>query len=159
MVRRVFERAIAPSIWPFFWPKKWPTNFLSLLVFALALTGCLTVGRAGDPSATGSATGADEDFRESVRQTMSRHLADFEPCYEKAIEGYPGAAGKLVVRLTVSAAGNVEQAEIESSHKSLKAGEDCILERARTLKFLKRESQESIDILYPLVFSENGRSR
>lgn len=120
-------------------------------IAALALASCAT-GPARESEPTD-----EHAVSEGIRREIGSRLGQFEPCYGLAIDAYPGAAGKMVVRFLLRADGTVTEAEVKSAHPSLEAGEDCVLAHVRELRFPARPGGEEIEVIYPFFFTENGR--
>jgi hypothetical protein len=111
-------------------------------------------------SSTKSENGASpETPRESIEQiraVIGANLRRFAPCYERAIDERPGAAGRMVVQWSLSRDGIPTDVAIKESHESLKGAEECVLAEVRKFRFDSRDSDEILEIIYPFFFSENG---
>jgi len=93
---------------------------------------------------------------EQIRAVIGGNLGKITPCYEKAIDERPGAAGKMVVQWNLSRDGIPTSVAVKASHESLKGAEECVLNEVRKFRFAIRDSDETLDIIYPFFFSENG---
>src|SRR4051812_48619480 len=117
-----------------------------VLIFALSLNACASVERSTPSPAV---------EREGIKSVIARHLPEFEPCYLKAIDEYPGARGKIVARWLVSDTGAPLSVSIKSADPSLKAAEDCVLSVIGKQTFPSSKPGEELEVIYPFYFSEN----
>ncbi len=100
--------------------------------------------------------GAQRENMEQIRLVIGANLSKITPCYEKAIDERPGAAGRMVVQWNLGRDGAPADVAIRESHESLRAAENCVLSEVRQLRFPPRDSDETLEIIYPFFFSENG---
>ena len=70
-----------------------------------------------------------------IERVIARHRSEVKLCYESALAKSPKLAGKLTLRLVISATGSVQQAAIASSTIGSKDVESCVTTAARTWVF------------------------
>lgn len=120
-------------------------KFVVLAVASLALVSC-----ASKPPNVYQL----EADREGIRKTIQPKLRDLTPCYEMAIDAYPGAEGKVLAQWDLGDDGSVRDLDFVEFDKSLEGGRICMLDTIKRWKFPKPSSQETITVKYPFVFSE-----
>lgn len=95
-----------------------------------------------------------EADREGIRKTIQPRLRELQPCYEMAIDAYPGAEGKVLAQFDIAGDGAVKDLEFVEFHKSLEGGRICMMDTIKKWKFPKPAAQEEITVKYPFIFSE-----
>lgn len=91
----------------------------------------LAVG-SGQPAAAARAAGLDP----AKTQTAVRsHLGEVQRCYERGKMDYPELKGRVTLRISVSAAGAVTSAAVESSSLGSTFVENCIVSAVQDWKF------------------------
>jgi len=76
---------------------------------------------AGRPLVNGSMP------RELIERVVARHLDHVQRCYEKGLARKPGMAGRVTIKLVISAAGTVPTATVQDSTVSDERVERCIV--------------------------------
>lgn len=71
----------------------------------------------------------------TVKKVSTDNRASIRACYEDQLAVYPGLEGRVEVKLVVSGAGNVIDADVMSSSLYNDAAESCILAEVRTWSF------------------------
>jgi Ca-activated chloride channel family protein len=99
--------------------------------------------RQGKATVTGS---LDRDI---IRRIVRAHINEVRDCYEQALAKDPNVAGRMVLKITVNAAGKVGTAEITEDQLGHEAGK-CIIEAAEKWTFPK--GVDSFSFTYPLTF-------
>lgn len=95
-----------------------------------------------------------EADREGIKKTIQPRLKELRPCYEMAIDAYPGAEGKVLAQFDIGDDGSVKKLEFVEFHKSLEGGRICMMDTINKWKFPKPNSEEVVTVKYPFVFSE-----
>jgi hypothetical protein len=98
-----------------------------------------------------------------VRETVQTHLLEVRKCYEDELLKTPMLEGKMVVDWTIDGAGKVVDAKLRKADPRIEAVAPCVLEKSKTWQFPpapqgKDGEQLLLDVTYPFVFSENGKS-
>lgn len=95
-----------------------------------------------------------EADREGIKKTIQPHLKDLRPCYEMAIDAYPGAEGKVLAEFEIGDDGSMKDLKYVEFDKTLEGGRICMMDTMKKWKFPKPSSQEVVTVKYPFVFSE-----
>ena len=113
-------------------------------------------------SATGTEQdGLDDDAPRGVlsKETIKEAIGDIKPalkgCYEKTLEAFPEAEGKVIVRFSIVSAegrGHVDMERIDEGstlHES--ALHECLVEQVRGITFPSPQDGE-VSVSYPFMF-------
>lgn len=101
---------------------------------------------------TGSATAwANSLDTALIRRVVASNRASIRTCYEATLKTQPDAAGKMVVKFSVAADGNVTAASATGLDESLCT---CVADVFRAMKF--PQGPGLIHISYPLTFAPNA---
>lgn len=88
----------------------------------------------------------------AVRRVILERQAEYQKCYTDALEWNPQLKGRLVIRFTVEADGEVsaavEQPEGQRFPDEVMTG--CVLSQFQQLRFLP--GPEQFHVVYPLIF-------
>lgn len=99
---------------------------------------------AGDPQADGGLS------RDEILKVIKAHQAEVKFCYEQQLQENPSLAGKVTVRWSVNARGQVEDAF--ASENTLGAASSCILERVRRWRFPRPRGGGRVEVNFPWTF-------
>jgi hypothetical protein len=84
---------------------------------------------AGEPTVRGALS------PEVVRRVVRRHVEEVRYCYERALAGHPGLAGRVTVQLVVGPYGAVSTSAVSSSTLRDVTAEQCVAAAARRWAF------------------------
>jgi hypothetical protein len=94
--------------------------------------------------------------REEITQTISLMGPEVKKCYEKLLEAFPEADGRITLKFTVvdsDGVGRVDLEDIdEDSSLNEKTLNECIIENLRNLEFPAPEGGD-VQISYPFSFA------
>jgi outer membrane biosynthesis protein TonB len=102
--------------------------------------------RAPHPAPIRPTTLSAEAVRAGLRMQMGRVRA----CYERALKGEPGLAGRLVVSFEIRPDGSVRDAVLEVDGLGRTSVSRCVLRTVEDLRF--GTSKSGLDVQYPFVF-------
>ncbi len=111
------------------------------------------VSVSGTVSSVGGA-GANEKNRsaDAIGSVIRRHLSGIQNAYNTALKQNPNlGGGKIVVRFTISASGDVTSASVVSDSMGAASLTSSILSRIRSWKFPTIASGD-VTVVYPFVF-------
>jgi metallo-beta-lactamase class B len=117
-------------------------------------------GSSVDPGSGGGLglTGAGAAARRAsldkavIQRVIRSHSAEAKQCYERGLVAAPTLAGRVMVRFTIGAAGQVIDSVLEQSTMGSPAVEDCVVAAARTWQFPKPIGGGIVIVSYPFVF-------
>jgi hypothetical protein len=95
-----------------------------------------------------------EADREGIKKSIQPHLKELRPCYEMAIDAYPGAEGKVLAEFEIADDGSMKDLNFVEFHKSLEGGRICMMDTMKKWTFPKPSSNEVVTVKYPFFFSE-----
>lgn len=99
------------------------------------------------------ASDVDEGLtREQIGRVIHAHRDEIRYCYESAKLRSPDLEGKMVMKFSVGAPGNVKTAGVGSSTVSSARLHDCIVGRLKHWKFPKPKGGVTVAVAYPLFF-------
>lgn len=88
-----------------------------------------------------------------VRRVILERQAEYQKCYTDALEWNPQLKGRLVIRFTVEADGEVSAA-VEQPTEGQRFPDEvmtgCVLHQFQQLRFLP--GPEQFNVVYPLIF-------
>lgn len=89
---------------------------------------------------------------DEVRRAVRAHQAEYRYCYERVLQSRPGLSGKVVVRFTIGARGNVVAARLlEDTVPAPEVGA-CLKERLARWQFPEPRGGGTVDVSYPFLF-------
>ena len=94
--------------------------------------------------------------RDQVKRVIDENMDDVTYCYETALMGTPGLAGKIVFGWKVLASGSVGQVNIKSSTVRSDEIHSCIKSAIKSWKFPQPSGGASVDVSYPFIFDTVG---
>lgn len=117
---------------------------------AIAFLGC---------SSAPKVTYQPEADREGVRQTVGQHMKELRECYYQTLDTHPAAEGKVTLAWELTADGQAKGTRLESfqGRRGIEAIEPCLVMRVNSWRFPVPNPNETMQIQYPLYFSENGK--
>lgn len=125
-------------------------RFLLIVTLTVTLNGAFT-------ACTVEAVRDEAEVKVDIRRMIGAHLRQFEPCYLQAIEGRPGAQGKIVVEWQIDEQGWPQNTHIKDSDPSLAAAHACMIKTIGSIRFPPADHGEDLIVAYPFYFSENGK--
>jgi hypothetical protein len=106
----------------------------------------------GDEQAPSDAQGAEGRVDEVVNRVVRRHSAAFRACYGRTLKtASPVLGARVVLRVTVAPSGAVTRASITDDTVGDPPTADCIVSRARAMRFPARE--DPVTLTLPIVFA------
>jgi TonB family protein len=94
--------------------------------------------------------------KELVRQVIARNRGQIRYCYESLLNRYPKLGGKVAIRFTIGAEGNVLSSSVAQSTAGNSELEQCVAGRVRTWAFPKPKGGGSVVVTYPFIFKAAG---
>lgn len=91
-----------------------------------------------------------------VSEVIRRNMGQIRFCYEQGLQLDPALAGRVGVKFTIGANGQVKIADVENTTLNSKQIEDCILLRLRSWKFPLPEGGVDVKVSYPFSFKRTG---
>lgn len=95
--------------------------------------------------------------RDLIADVINRHMGQFRFCYEQGLQGTPALAGRIAVRFTIGANGQVTTAGIDNTTMNSSMVESCVVNRMRSLKFPLPEGGVTVKVSYPFMFRRTGQ--
>ena len=94
--------------------------------------------------------------KELVRQVIARNKGQIKYCFESLLNRYPKLGGKVAIRFTIGAEGNVLSSSVAQSTAGNSELEQCVAGRVRTWAFPKPKGGGSVVVTYPFIFKAAG---
>lgn len=91
-----------------------------------------------------------------VSEVIRRNMGQIRFCYEQGLQMDPSLAGRVGVKFTIGANGQVKIADVENTTLNSKQIEDCILLRLRSWKFPLPDGGVDVKVSYPFSFKRTG---
>jgi Ca-activated chloride channel homolog len=91
-----------------------------------------------------------------IDRVIKKNLNQVRYCYEKELKTHADIAGKLVVKFTIGAEGDVSEAVVKSSTLGSPAVSACVLGRFLRMQFPAPAGGGIVVVSYPLVFANGG---
>jgi metallo-beta-lactamase class B len=88
-----------------------------------------------------------------VRRVVNRRMKDVRFCYEHALAADPMLTGRIVVKFTIGAHGEVVASEVQSSTMARPAFEACVTAVVRRLGFPYAQPPGPVTVTYPFTFT------
>ncbi len=89
--------------------------------------------------------------KEHIRSVIQAGLDDVRGCYERALDVWPSAAGRVVVNFLIAPDGTVPRAEVTQSQTSIAEIGCCISTVVRSWTFSKPEGGGIVIVSYPFL--------
>jgi TonB family protein len=90
-----------------------------------------------------------------LAREVRSHMPDIRRCYETALAAKPGLSGRIVLKFTVAADGQVETPSLGESTLGSPQAESCVVELARSWRFPAPEGGP-VEAEFPFVFASKG---
>ena len=90
--------------------------------------------------------------RTQIDGAFSRARYDFKRCYESRLKAKPQLHGKIVIAFTVRPDGGVTKVRLTEDQPADLTLSNCVLKRAKELRFPRPEHGGEVDLEYPLNF-------
>lgn len=95
--------------------------------------------------------------KQAIDEVIRRNIGQVRFCYEQALQGTPGLAGRVAMAFTIGGNGLVKSAGVDSSTMANKGVEDCITMRLKTWKFPLPQGGVDVKVTYPFVLRRQGQ--
>ena len=93
--------------------------------------------------------------KEKILDAIKKNIQQIKLCYQKAVLANPKLKGKMVLKITLLANGNVKSISVVSNKLKDKKMEKCILGRIKQWKFEKFTEAKEVEITCPFEFGSN----
>lgn len=93
--------------------------------------------------------------RELIRRYIRRHLNQVRSCYEQRLASSPDLAGRVAVRFTIGATGQVSRSDVASSTLGNPQTEQCVAGVVRQIQFPAPEGGGVVQVTYPFTFQND----
>ena len=90
--------------------------------------------------------------RDAIAEVIKRNLGQIRYCYERQLSSNPDLYGKVLVKFTIGAAGDVSSQKIDNSTLKSDMVEGCILRRMAGWKFPLPKGGTQVRVSYPFLF-------
>jgi len=91
--------------------------------------------------------------KEIIRRIIRRHINDVKWCYEQELVAKPLLAGRILVKFTIGASGDVIASELQHSTMGNPRVESCTVQAVRRWQFPKPLGAGSVIVSYPFVLT------
>lgn len=115
----------------------------------LFVTALLAATVASADVVSGAPTLVGPLSKEEIASTIKRNLASINACFEQA---GPGTQGKVAVRFTIAATGEVSEAVVAEQTVQDERLAACVVGVAKTWKFPKPRGGGQVVVTYPFLF-------
>lgn len=106
---------------------------------------------------TGPAAAAATLSKEQLRDVIKEHRADADACHDEALATDPEVGGKLSVRFTLNAAGEVVDARVTEDTTGSETLGKCLAKSMRSWKFPERKGAGRMSVTYPWLFLKKSK--
>lgn len=112
--------------------------------------GTVTILPGGDAETSGG-----NIDRDGIRRVFFSNQQAIKSCYEKALGGDKGLSGKLVLDFDIAEQGRVTRGDYSRAKSTLINDElaTCVINKMKTWKFPEPPSNQTVQVFYPLAFS------
>jgi hypothetical protein len=90
--------------------------------------------------------------RDAIAEVIKRNIGQIRYCYERQLSSNPDLYGKVMVRFTIDAGGEVAGPKIEATTLKSAMVEGCILRRLASWKFPLPRGGTQVNVTYPFLF-------
>jgi len=90
--------------------------------------------------------------RDVIAEVIRRNLGQIRYCYERQLSSNPDLYGKVLVKFTIGANGDVIEQRIDSSTLKSAMVEGCIMRRMAAWKFPEPKGGTLVRVSYPFLF-------
>jgi TonB family protein len=93
--------------------------------------------------------------RDAIADVIRRNLGQIRYCYERQLSSNPDLYGKVLVKFTIGAAGEVSGQRVDGSTLQSSMVEGCIMRRMANWKFPEPKGGTQVHVSYPFLFKAN----
>jgi len=93
--------------------------------------------------------------RDAIAEVIRRNLGQIRYCYERQLSSNPDLYGKVLVKFTIGASGEVIGQHVDSSTLKSAMVEGCIMRRMASWKFPEPKGGTQVNVSYPFMFKAN----
>lgn len=93
--------------------------------------------------------------RDAIAEVIRRNLGQIRYCYERQLSSNPELYGKVLVKFTIGAAGEVNEPRVDTSTLKSAMVEGCIMRRLASWKFPEPKGGTQVKVSYPFLFKAN----
>ena len=90
--------------------------------------------------------------RDAIAEVIRRNLGQIRYCYERQLSSNPDLYGKVMVKFTIGAAGQVGDPRVDNTTLKSAMVEGCILRRMASWKFPEPKGGTLVHVSYPFLF-------
>ena len=90
--------------------------------------------------------------RDAIAEVIRRNLGQIRYCYERQLSSNPDLYGKVLVKFTIGANGEVLDQRVDSSTLKSSMVEGCIMRRMAAWKFPEPKGGTLVRVSYPFLF-------
>ena len=90
--------------------------------------------------------------RDAIAEVIKRNLGQIRYCYERQLSSNKDLYGKVLVKWTIGAAGDVMEPRVDGSTLKSAMVEGCILRRMASWKFPEPKGGTQVKVSYPFLF-------
>jgi len=91
--------------------------------------------------------------KEIIRRVIRRHINEVRWCYESELSKDPLLGGRVTVRFTIAASGQISASALESSTMGNARVESCVVQAVRRWEFPKPLGGGVVNVSYPFVLT------
>lgn len=124
-------------------------NFKDGTALAGGSVGTGNVVALVDDEETSIEGGLDKD---AIAEVIRRNIGQIRYCYERQLSSNPELYGKVLVRFTIGAAGQVAEQRVDNTTLKSAMVEGCILRRLAGWKFPLPKGGTEVRVSYPFLF-------
>ncbi len=93
--------------------------------------------------------------RDAIADVIRRNLGQIRYCYERQLSSNPDLYGKILVKFTIGAQGEVADSRVDNSTLKSAMVEGCIMRRMASWKFPEPKGGTQVHVSYPFLFKAN----
>lgn len=93
--------------------------------------------------------------RDAIAEVIRRNLGQIRYCYERQLSATPELYGKILVKFTIGAAGDVSEPRVDNTTLKSAMVEGCIMRRLASWKFPEPKGGTQVRVSYPFLFKAN----
>ena len=93
--------------------------------------------------------------RDVIAEVIRRNLGQIRYCYERQLSSNPDLYGKILVKFTIGAGGEVSEQRVDNSTLKSAMVEGCIMRRMAAWKFPEPKGGTQVKVSYPFLFKAN----
>lgn len=93
--------------------------------------------------------------RDAIAEVIRRNLGQIRYCYERQLSSSPELYGKMLVKFTIAANGEVNEPKVDNSTLKSAMVEGCVMRRLASWKFPEPKGGTLVRVSYPFLFKAN----